>query len=139
MFRGEFHYTLDEKGRVVLPPQFRRELGEAVIVTRGLDGCIWVYPPKAWDAVEDVLRDLPLSRREFQRFLLAPAREVEVDRQGRIALPEALRESAEIGRDVVVIGLIKRLEIWSEARWKKAVAKAERKAPEIAQEIDVSL
>jgi len=139
MFRGEFHYTLDEKGRVVLPPKFRRELGDAVIVTRGFDGCVWVYPQKGWSSVEKVLRGLPLSRRDFQRFLLAPAREVEVDRQGRITLPEALREYAEIDKDVVVIGLINRLEIWSEARWKEAMAKAQREAAEIAEQIDVSL
>lgn len=139
MFRGEFHYTLDDKGRVVLPPKFRQELGEVVIVTRGMDDCIWVYPRSGWDAVENKLRALPLSRRGFQRFLLAAAQEVEVDRQGRITLPEALREHAAIGREVVVIGLIQRLEIWSEERWKKAIAKAQREAAKIAEEIDVSL
>lgn len=139
MFRGEFHYTLDDKGRVVLPPKFRQELGEVVIVTRGMDDCIWVYPRSGWDAVENKLRALPLSRRGFQRFLLAAAQEVEVDRQGRITLPEALREHAAIGREVVVIGLIQRLEIWSEEHWKKAMAKAQREAAKIAEEIDVSL
>ncbi|HEV8340496.1 MAG TPA: division/cell wall cluster transcriptional repressor MraZ [bacterium] len=139
MFRGEYHYTLDDKGRVVLPPKFRQDLGEAVIVTRGMDDCIWVYPRQGWEAVEDKLRTLPIARRGFQRFLLAAAQEVELDRQGRIILPEALREYAAIGREVVVVGLIQRLEIWSEERWKKAVAKAQREAAKVAQEIDVSL
>ncbi|MGH2452401.1 MAG: division/cell wall cluster transcriptional repressor MraZ [bacterium] len=139
MFRGEYHYTLDDKGRVVLPPRFRKELGEAVIVTRGMDECVWVYPLQGWEAVETKLRSLPVSRRGFQRFLLAPAQEVELDRQGRITLPEALREYAAIGRDVVVVGLMQRLEIWSEARWKQAMAKAQREAPKVAQEIDLSL
>jgi MraZ protein len=139
MFRGEYHYTLDDKGRVVLPPKFRQELGEAVIVTRGMDDCIWVYPRQGWEAVEDKLRTLPIARRGFLRFLLAAAQEVELDRQGRITLPEALREYAAIGREVVVVGLIQRLEIWSEERWKKAVAKAQREAAKVAQEIDVSL
>jgi MraZ protein len=139
MFRGEYHYTLDDKGRVVLPPKFRQDLGEAVIVTRGMDDCIWVYPRQGWEAVEDKLRTLPIGRRGFLRFLLAAAQEVELDRQGRIILPEALREYAAIGREVVVVGLIQRLEIWSEERWKKAVAKAQREAAKVAQEIDVSL
>ncbi len=139
MFRGEYHYTLDDKGRVVLPPKFRTDLGEAVIVTRGMDECIWVYPRQGWESVEDKLKSLPIGRRNFQRFLLAAAQEVELDRQGRITLPEALREYAAIGRDVVVVGLIQRLEIWSEERWKKAVAKAQREAAKVAQEIDVSL
>lgn len=139
MFRGEYHYTLDDKGRVVLPPRFRKELGEAVIVTRGMDQCVWVYPLQGWEAVETKLRTLPVSRRGFQRFLLAAAQELELDRQGRITLPEALREYAAIGRDVVVVGLMQRLEIWSEARWKQAIAKAQREAPKVAQEIDLSL
>ena len=139
MFRGEYHYTLDDKGRVVLPPKFRKELGEAVIVTRGMDQCVWVYPRQGWEAVENKLRVLPLSLRQFQRFLLAGAQEVELDRQGRVTLPEALREYAAIGRDVVVVGLIQRLEIWSEVRWKQAVAKAQREAPKVAQDIDLSL
>ncbi len=139
MFRGEYHYTLDDKGRVVLPPKFRKDLGEAVIVTRGMDQCVWVYPLQGWEAVENKLRALPVSRRGFQRFLLAAAQEVELDRQGRVTLPEALREYAAIGRDVVVVGLIQRLEIWSETRWKQAVAKAQREAPKVAQEIDLSL
>lgn len=140
-FRGEYHYTLDDKGRVVLPPKFRQELGEAVIVTRGVDEYVSVYPRPEWEAVEEKLRRLPPSRRGFVRFLLAGAQEVEVDRQGRIGLPEVLREHAgiEIGKEVVVVGLIQRLEIWSEERWKKAVTKAQREAAKIAAEIDVSL
>lgn len=139
MFRGEYHYTLDDKGRVVLPPKLRKELGEVVVITRGMDACVWVYPRPGWEAVENKLRTLPLNRRGFQRFLLAAAQEVELDRQGRVTLPEALREYAGIGREVVVVGLIQRLEIWSEARWKQAMAKAQREAPKVAQEIDLSL
>jgi len=139
MLSGEFRYTLDDKGRVVLPPKFRRELGEAVIITRGFDGCIFVYSKKEWVGVEKDLRRLPLSRRDFQRFLLAAAVDVEIDRQGRITLPEVLREHAGISKEVVVIGLIRRLEIWSEARWKEAVARVQRQAPQIAEQIDISL
>src|SRR3972149_7101869 len=87
MLRGEFRSPLDEKGRVVLPPPFRRELGETVIVTRGFDNCIWVYSKKGWAGVEKVLRGLPLRERDFQRFLFAAARGVEVDRQGRVGRP----------------------------------------------------
>lgn len=141
MLRGEYHYTLDDKGRVVLPPRFRKDLGEAVIVTRGMDDCVWVYPRRGWEQVEEKLRTLPIGRRGFLRFLLAGAHEVELDRQGRITLPEVLREHAGIanGKEVVVVGLIQRLEIWSEERWKQAVAKAQRDAPKVAAEIDLSL
>jgi len=139
MLRGEFRYTLDEKGRVVLPPPFRRELGETVIVTRGFDNCIWVYSKKGWAGVEKVLRGLPLRERDFQRFLFAAARDVEVDRQGRISLPETLREYAAINKDVVVTGMGTRLEVWSEARWKEVVTRIQRQAVEIAEKIDVSL
>ncbi len=139
MLRGEFRYTLDEKGRVVLPPPFRRELGETVIVTRGFDNCVWVYSKRGWAGVEKILRGLPLRERNFQRFLFAAARDVEVDRQGRIGLPEHLREYAGIDRDVVVVGMGARLEIWSEARWKEVVTRIQRQAPEIAEKIDVSL
>ena len=139
MLRGEFRYTLDEKGRVVLPPRFRRELGETVIVTRGIDDCVWVYSQKGWAGVEKVLRGLPLRERDFQRLLFAAARDVEVDRQGRISLPETLREYAGIDGDVVVVGMGTRLEIWSEARWKEVVTRIQRRAVEIAEKNDVSL
>lgn len=139
MFRGEFLYSLDEKGRVVLPPKFRRELGDVVIVTRGFDECLWVYSQKEWERVEGQLSGLPLRQRNFQRFLLASAREVEVDRQGRVSLPEGLREYAGIDRDVVVVGLIHRLEIWSGGRWKQAMSKTQKEAAKIAEEIDINL
>jgi MraZ protein len=139
MLRGEFRYSLDEKGRVVLPPAFRRDLGETVIVTRGFDNCVWVYSQRGWAGVEKVLRGLPLSKRDFQRFLFAAAREAEVDRQGRISLPEHLREYAAIGKEVVIVGLGTRLEIWSEARWKEVMTRVQRDAAQIAEEIDVSL
>ncbi len=139
MLRGEYRYNLDEKGRVVLPPKLRRQMGETVIVTRGFDGCIAVYSTKEWATVEKDLSRLPLGRREFQRFVLAPAQDVDVDRQGRITLPEALRDYAGISKEVVIVGLVRRLEIWSEAHWKEAVARAQREAPQIAAEIDISL
>ncbi|MDQ7829671.1 MAG: division/cell wall cluster transcriptional repressor MraZ [Armatimonadota bacterium] len=139
MLRGEYRYTLDDKGRVVLPPKFRRDLGDQVVVTRGFDGCLWVYPRREWDAVESLLRDLPPRRRDFQRFLLASAHEADVDRQGRIFLPEGLREYAGIDKEVVVVGLVKRLELWSEQRWKSRMDDLQRRAAEIAEEIDLSL
>ncbi|MDR5683037.1 MAG: division/cell wall cluster transcriptional repressor MraZ [Armatimonadota bacterium] len=119
MLKGEFEYTLDDKGRVVIPPRFRRQIGDRFVVTRGFDGCVVLYPESEWAGVEDKLRGEPLANRQFVRYLLGSAVEVETDRQGRFVLPPPLREHAGIQRDVVVVGLINKLEIWSRERWQQ--------------------
>lgn len=120
MFRGEYDHTVDTKGRLIIPSKFREQLGDECIVTRGLDGCLFVFPLNEWEAYEDKLRKLPTTNknaRSFVRFLTAGATSCEFDKQGRILLPATLRRFAGIEKDVVLAGLLNRIEIWSEQKW----------------------
>ena len=120
MFMGEYNHTLDTKGRLIIPSKFRETLGEKFVVTKGLDGCLFVYAGDDWNAFEQKLTSLPLinkEARQFARFFLAGAATVEVDKQGRILLPAHLREFAGLEKDVVVIGANTKAEIWDRARW----------------------
>lgn len=136
MLKGEFQYALDEKGRVVIPPRFRRVLGDQVVATRGLDPCISVYSPAEWAKVADALLKLSTKQRDVMRYLLAGAVDIDLDRQGRITLPLHLRQHAGIEREVVVVGLISRLEIWNYAGWQSYIEKAKLSAPQIAEQIE---
>ena len=120
MFMGEYNHTIDPKGRVIVPAKFRDTLGEHFVVTKGLDGCLFVYDEKEWTLFEEKLKTLPITNKEaraFVRFFLAGAAEVETDKQGRILLPSVLREYAGLEKDVVLIGAGGRVEIWSKERW----------------------
>jgi len=136
LFRGEHHYSLDDKGRVVLPLKFRRALGDTVVVTRGLDECVAVYAPAEWVKNEKKLRALPVSRRDFARFMLSSAEDIELDKQGRVSIPQHLREYAKIDREAVVVGMGNRLEIWGLANWKRYIAEVQAKAPALASELE---
>ena len=136
MLRGEYQYALDDKGRVVIPPKFRRALGDQVVGTRGIDPCISLYSPSEWTKVEEALRRLPTSKRDVVRYLLAGAADLDLDRQGRISLPQHLREHAGIERDVVVVGLSNKIEIWSRPTWLTYLKKAQKSAPEIADQVE---
>lgn len=123
MFMGEYNHTVDEKGRLIIPSKFREELGNTFVVTKGLDGCLFVYDNAEWKALEEKLRALPLTNRDaraFARFMLAGAAQVEVDKQGRILLPQVLRGFAGLEKDVVLIGVASRIEIWSKDKWEMA-------------------
>ena len=116
---GEYNHTIDAKGRVIVPSKFRETLGDEFVVTKGLDGCLFVYDNNEWAAFEEKLKSLPITNkdaRQFVRFFLAGAASVEVDKQGRILLPGSLREFAELIKDVVLIGVGSRIEIWSKER-----------------------
>ena len=120
MFMGEYNHTVDPKGRLIVPSKFREALGDTFVVTKGLDGCLFVYDNEEWQAFEEKLRSLPITNKEarqFARFFLAGAAEVEVDKQGRILVPNILREFAQISKDVVLIGVASRIEIWSKERF----------------------
>ena len=120
MFMGEYNHTLDTKGRLIIPSKFRETLGEKFVVTKGLDGCLFVYAGDDWNAFEQKLTSLPLinkEARQFARFFLAGAATVEVDKQGRILLPAHLREFAGLEKDVVLVGVGSRVEIWSKDKW----------------------
>ncbi len=140
LFRGEHHYSLDDKGRIVLPQTFRAALGSRVVVTRGLDECVAVYAPQEWARNEKKLRGLSVSRRDFVRFVLASAEDVEVDRQGRMTIPSHLRDYAKIEREAVVVGVGSRLEVWSLQTWQRYLARVQTEATSIAAELkDLSL
>lgn len=136
MFKGEHHYALDEKGRLVLPPRFRRALGPTVVVTRGVDECINVYSPREWTRFEKGLRALPIKRRHVVRFFLASAEDVELDRQGRMMLPAHLRAHAKIDREAVVVGMDRHLEVWSEEGWFSYLGRAQSETTRLAEEMD---
>lgn len=118
MLFGEYQHNIDEKGRMIMPAKFRDDLGDSFILTKGLDNCLAVYSKKEWQAIEGQIRSLPLSKsRDLQRFWFSGAAEVEPDKQGRILIPANLRSYAELTKDVVVIGVSNRAEIWDKDRW----------------------
>ena len=120
MFMGEYNHTIDAKGRLIIPSKFRELLGEEFVLTKGLDGCLSIYPMDEWNAFEEKLRALPLTNknaRTFSRFFVAGATSCELDKQGRILVPATLREFAGPEKDVVLTGNINRIEIWSKEKW----------------------
>ena len=120
MFMGEYNHTIDAKGRLIIPAKFREALGEEFILTRGLDGCLSIYPMDEWKSFEEKLKALPLTdknARAFLRFFVAGATSCELDKQGRILVPSTLREFAGLEKEVVLTGNLTRIEVWSKERW----------------------
>jgi MraZ protein len=140
LFLGQYEHSLDEKNRLFLPARFRsKNNGACFIMTQGLERCLFLFPPTAWDSLAAKLDQLPLAdktkERAFKRTLMAGACEAEVDPQGRILIPQMLREYAQIRREAVVIGVLHHVEIWARERWTKyqktARASFERAAPHL--------
>ncbi len=120
MFMSEYNHTIDAKGRLIIPSKFREVLGDEFVVSKGMDGCLFVYANEDWHAFEQKLTSLPLINKEarkFARFFLAGAAQVELDKQGRILLPASLREFAELEKDVVLVGVGSRIEIWNKEKY----------------------
>ncbi len=120
MFMGEYNHTVDPKGRLIVPSKFREQLGNEFVVTKGLDGCLFVYPNSEWQSIEEKFRNISMTSkdaRKFSRFFFAGAATCELDKQGRILLPSVLREYADLEKDVVLVGVLSRIEIWSKDRW----------------------
>lgn len=120
MFIGEYQHSLDNKGRLIVPSKFRDELGEAFVITKGLDNCLFVYPKDEWKILEEKLKLLPLTRKDaraFVRFFFSGATECDLDKQGRILIPANLREHCKIDKEAVIIGVSNRVEIWSKEEW----------------------
>ena len=120
MFMSRYNHTVDAKGRLIVPSKFRDQLGDEFVVTKGMDGCLFVYANEDWKAFEEKLATLPMTNKEarmFTRFFLAGAATLEVDKQGRILLPANLREFAALEKDVVLVGVGTRIEIWSKENW----------------------
>ena len=117
--KGEFQHNIDAKGRLFIPAKFREELGKMFIITKGLDGCLFVYSASAWEVLEDNINQLPLSKsRNLQRFFFSSAADCVPDAQGRVLIPQNLREYAALQKEVTIIGVSGLVEIWNTARWK---------------------
>ncbi len=122
MFIGEYQHTIDNKGRISVPAKFREELGERFIVTKGLDNCLFIYSMEEWQIMENKLKALPLTNKDaraFVRFFFAGASECELDNQGRIRIPNNLREHAALEKETVMIGVATRIEVWNLEQWEK--------------------
>ena len=128
MFMGEYNHSLDAKGRLIIPAKFRESLGERFVITRSLDTCLCVYDAQAWETFAQRLTELPYNakeQRELVRFFLSRAAEVEPDKMGRILLPQNLRSAAGIEKDVVLVGVGARIEIWSREIWEETATSDE--------------
>lgn len=138
MFMGEYRHMIDSKGRMIIPAKFREELGTTFVVTRGMDGCLFGYPMDEWQVLEAKLKKLPLTKKDaraFVRFFYSAAIECELDKQGRINIPKALREHAQLTKKSVVVGVSDRIEIWSQERWDAFAESAEENFDEIAEKM----
>jgi MraZ protein len=139
MLLGEYEHTLDDKNRITLPAKFRAAFAAGVVVTRGMDGCLYAYRQEDWDKlVEGRLAGLdPLSKegRRMQRFFFSGAAEAELDRQGRVMIPAALIEHAGLGRNVVVAGVRDHLELWDGAAWRRELKEVEGSAEDVAERL----
>ncbi|MBR6690609.1 MAG: division/cell wall cluster transcriptional repressor MraZ [Bacilli bacterium] len=137
MFMGEYHHSIDAKGRIIVPSKVRDDLGENFIVTRGLDGCLFLYPKNEWDKIISKYKELPdtKDKRQFMRIFLSGATICEYDKQGRINIPNPLIEFAKLEKDCIIIGVDERLEIWSKERWEGFIANNEENLSDIADNL----
>jgi MraZ protein len=120
MFIGEYQHALDPKNRIIVPAKLRDGLGAKFVITKGLDGCLYAYPLEEWEILENKLKTLPLTNKDaraFVRFFFSGACEIELDKQGRGLIPQNLKEYAGIEKDIVSIGVLSRVEIWSKEKW----------------------
>ena len=139
MFMSQYNHTIDAKGRVIIPAKFREKLGDSFVVTKGLDGCLYGYAKEEWSAFEEKLGTLPITNknsRQFTRFFLAGAAECELDKQGRILIPSVLREFAALDKDVVLVGVASKIEIWSKERWDESNGEYETNMDDIAMNLE---
>lgn len=138
MFMGEFHHNVDDKARLVMPSKFREELGDTFVITRGLEGCLFVYSKEEWQNLVDRLKKLPFTKKDaraFLRFFLSGAQECVFDKQGRIAIPAPLVNHAGLKKECVIIGVNDRLEIWSEDEFNDFFKQNEDNISDIAEDL----
>lgn len=138
MLIGEYTHSIDDKNRISLPAKFRAEMGKKVVVTPGLDQCLWVFTLKEWKEIEEKLNQsslLTADNRSFNRFMFAGAIEAEVDTIGRILIPDFLRDRANLKNKVVVIGVSSRVEIWNEKTWSEYKKVVEKQADALAEKL----
>ena len=138
MFLGEYRHNLDYKGRIAVPKKFRNGLAGGAVLTKGLDGCLFLYPKPEWERLTSRLRELPITQadtRAFERYLFGGATEVAFDNLGRIKIPEYLLTYASLDKEAVVTGILERIEIWAQERWNKLAKKLESKGEEVAEKL----
>lgn len=138
MFIGEYQHSIDSKGRIIVPSKFREELGFKFILTKGLDNCLFLYSMEEWNKFQESLSALPVGRKEaraFVRYFFSGAVECEVDKQGRLNIPQHLREHAKIDKEVVTIGVMSRAEVWSKQEWERYNGDANLGYDEIAEKM----
>lgn len=138
MFIGEYTHNLDSKGRIAVPARFRKDLTGGAIITRGLDHCLFVFNKSEWETLAKKLIALPLAKassRAFVRLMLSGAAQTEIDQQGRILIPDYLREYADLKKQAVVAGVYNRMEVWDATVWKQYKAKTESASDEIAEQM----
>lgn len=138
MFIGQYSHLIDPKKRLAVPSKFRKQLGDEVVITRGIDNCLFVYPLKEWKELAEKLSKLPISKsstRAFGRLMLAGAMDAEIDSQGRILIPDYLKEYASLKSKVIIAGLYNRLEIWDEEIWNNYKSVTEKESSAIAEQL----
>lgn len=138
MFMGEFDHTVDDKGRVAIPAKFRTRLADGLVMTRGLDRCLFVYTAADWTVLAERIASLPITQsdaRAFARLMFSGATDAQLDKQGRVVLPNYLRDYARIQNDVVIIGVNTRIEIWAREAWHETRAKVEEEGEFIAEHL----
>ncbi len=136
MLTGEFKHNLDSKNRLAIPAKLRLELGEKPVLTRGLDNCLFIYPHRDWELFMEKLNKLPLGQakaRNFKRFILSGASEIEIDEMGRALIPEPLKKYSGIKKEIVIIGVGDRIELWSKDVWNKYITVAEKMSGDLAE------
>ena len=142
MWYGEYLHTLDDKDRFILPAKFREKVKtlkkKRFFITRGLDGCLFLVPQEAWEKLEDKLKSLPFTKQQsrfFNRLYFSGASEIEIDIQGRIALPEYLKEFAQFKKEIMIVGVADRIEVWSKDRWDKFYQENKKRFEEMAENL----
>lgn len=139
MFIGEYIYSIDEKRRMAIPAKFRKDLGKRAVITRGLDDCLVLYPLGEWQKLAEKLQNLPAAKGEargFVRILLSGAIDVNFDKLGRILVPDYLKKYAALKKNVAIIGLGNRIEVWDEKKWQDYKSKTETKVEDIAERLE---
>lgn len=142
MFMGQYEHSIDAKGRIIIPVKYREDLGESFVVTRGLDGCLFLYPAQEWQSFVEKLKELPSNQntRKIQRQFLSKAMEVSLDKQGRILIPAILREVAALEKEVVFVGMMNRIEVWDKKRLEEQeMGQDEQDLEANLDELDISL
>ncbi len=138
MFLGEFSHTLDDKGRLTIPARFRDELAGGLVITRGIDHCLSVYPRQVWDNLAERIAGLTLTQRNarnFSRLMFSGAADFIPDRQGRVLIPQGLRDYAGLNNEAIIIGLYDKLEIWKPENWTNVKAEVEENPDSIAEQL----